>query len=61
MVANFVTKLGWTSMKIVGKNEIPAAYGPVLRKFQSAIIFAIFGRWQKSAACMIMTPCIKFG
>ncbi len=44
MVANVVKKFGWTPMKIVGEIAIPAAYGPVLRKFQNAIIFAIFGR-----------------
>ena len=44
------------------KLNIPAAYGPVLRKFQSDIIFAIFGRSPKNVtACMIMIPCIKFG
>ncbi len=46
MVANVVTKFGWTPVKNVGEIElkIPAAYGPVLRKLQSAIFFAIFGR-----------------
>ena len=42
--------------------KIPAAYGPVLRKLRSAIIFAIFGRSpRKVTACMIMIAYIKFG
>ncbi len=36
------------SMKIVEKLKIPAAYGPVLRKFQSAIILQFLADRQKS-------------
>ncbi len=44
MVANVVIKFGWTPMKIVGEIEIPAAYGPVLRKISKCHNFCNF--WQ---------------
>ncbi len=46
MVTNVLMKFGWAPMKIVGKialpAEIPAAYGPVLKKNQNVIFLFIF-------------------
>ncbi len=44
----FSQSLDGLQWKLWEKLKIPAAYGPVLRKFQSAIIFAIFGRSPES-------------
>ncbi len=48
MAANVATKFGWTPMKIVEKLKTAAACGPVLRKFQSAIILQFMADRQKS-------------
>ncbi len=61
MSANVVTKFGWTPMKIVEKLKTAPAYGPVLRKFQSAIIMQFMAERQKVTACMIMISCVKLG
>ncbi len=45
MLSQSLDRLQW---KLWEKLQIPAAYCPVLRKFQSAIIFAILADRQKS-------------
>ncbi len=48
MVASVVTKFGWIPIKIVGEIENSSGIWSWLRKFQSAISFAILADHQTS-------------